>query len=40
MAQPTFKGTTSARMAVVFAIVSFVLFWLGFALFVIGIGTD
>jgi len=27
-------------MAVAFAIVSFVVFWLGLALFVIGIGTD
>jgi len=27
-------------MAVAFAIVSFVVFWLGLALFVIGIGAD
>jgi hypothetical protein len=39
-AQPSFKGTASARMAVAFAIVSFVVFWLGLALFVIGIGAD
>jgi len=40
LAQPSFKGTTSAKLAVAFAVASFVLFWVGLALFVIGIGTD